>query len=161
MQDVNFDSYPTSDVESIEQNSRGMYSGPMAMKQHAERLKKFTIRGRDEWEITSKTSSTYHSNFNKHEDYSDIESKLIHDEDIDIKELLNHQKQLMELQNNVQNSLKMIQQKLHQSNNKPNKKADLKTVKRKYSINDTSSRFSNDVRSNNGICDSKNNAENV
>ena len=118
MQDVNFSSNRTINDESAIDMKSMQYTAPMAMKQHASRLKKYTLTGNDEFDKTSKTSSTYHSNYVGFDDRSDIEAKLMSEGEVEFDELVAHQKHLLELQDNVQRSLNLIQQRLKQNSEK-------------------------------------------
>lgn len=98
------------------------YIGPLVMKQHALRLTKFSSQKTDEWDKSSKTASTYHSNFQSVDNKSEFSAQIAADTDIDFNELVQQQRELLELQNNVQKSLLMIQKKLKDSQKLDKKK---------------------------------------
>lgn len=139
MQNVRFQVSQSDRPQYRPYQSNQEYCAPLAMKQHANRIKRLAWNRADECDKSSKTSSTYYSNIAGGDDKSDFDNKQFFDEELEVDELINQQKELIELQMSVQKSLQLIQQKINQTNLKPGKGATQNCKReRKNSYNSTS-----------------------
>jgi hypothetical protein len=138
MQNVRISKIKSENNKLTPYYSSNEHCGPLAMKQHANRLQKFNSMNMDEFDKSSYTASTYCSNFQIAENRSDFEGNVFSDEEMPVDELIKQQQELMELQNSVQMSLKMIQKRLKQGKNYGSNKSG-KTNKCKKSEKKTAS----------------------
>ena len=116
MKDVRFSDNEANIDIYIPNSEQTDYDEPFAIKQHASRLKKLTWNELDEGNQSENTTSTYYSNLKILDDVSNEDTHPIDDVEIDVDDLIAQQKELLELQNNVQKSLQIIQNKLSESN---------------------------------------------
>jgi hypothetical protein len=122
MQNVRLSKAQSSNTETPSYYNGSDYCGPLAMKQHALRLTKFASQKTDDWDKSSKSASTYFSNFQSVDNKSELSTQVAADTELDFNGLIQQQRELLELQNNVQKSLMMIQKKLKDSKNLDKKK---------------------------------------